>query len=34
MGPKVHLPAKNTKNQVQHEEWTEYNQRNKVDPVE
>ena len=30
----VDLPAKNTQNQVEHEEWSYNNQRNEEDPVE
>ena len=30
----VDLPAKNTQNQVEHEEWSYNNQRDKEDPVE
>lgn len=29
----VILPAQYTKNQIQHEKWSDHNQRNEIEPV-
>jgi hypothetical protein len=29
----LHLPTKNTKNEIEHEEWTQYNKRHEVYPI-